>query len=112
MKLVLTPIYDYIPESDIRRIMDRVSNLDTLEEACGKLIVNLMRELCQKDSDAMNNDRPTDFALSDIKTISAFDNAFKQRCIQQFQAGRGFVHLANGRIRLTQVGREHCYEYN
>jgi len=52
---VLTPIYNYIPESDISMIMERVSNLDTLEEACGKLIVNLIRELCRKDSDAMNN---------------------------------------------------------
>jgi len=103
VKLVPTPIYNYIPESDIRMIMEGVSNLDTLEEACGKLIVNLMRELCQKDSDVMNNYRPTDWHSTTDSSSDVYNN---------FKLEEVFVHLANGRIRLTQVGREHCYEYH
>jgi hypothetical protein len=59
-----------------------------------------------------NNGRPTDFALDDIRGIAAFDDTFKQRCIQYFQAQLGFVNLANGRIQLTQPGRNNCNQYH
>jgi hypothetical protein len=91
---------------------EMVSNLDTDAESCKKLIANLMSELCQKDKEARNNGRPTDFALDEIYHMKAFDDAFKQKCIQDFQAKTGFVNLANGRIRLTQPGIDNCNQYH
>jgi hypothetical protein len=88
------------------------SNTGTLEDDCRRLIGNLMRELCQKDANARNNGLPNDFALEEMQNIGGYDNDFKRTCIQRFQAQRRYLDvLQNGRITLTEDGRQHCNEY-
>jgi hypothetical protein len=88
------------------------SNVGKIRDDCRALIGNLMRELAQRDAHARNNGLPTHFPLEEIQNIASYDNDFKRRCIQQFQAQTQYVVLSpDGRIALTQAGRNHFNEF-
>jgi hypothetical protein len=94
----------------ITEIME-FSNVGSVEDDYRRLIGNLMRELPQKDANARNNGLPNHFDIEDIHTIAAFDRDFVRRCIERFQVQTHYVLLQNGRITITENGRQHFNEY-
>ena len=85
-----------------------LSNVRSVEDDYRMLIGNLMRELSQKDANARNNGLPNDFAIEDIHTIAAYGIDLGLVGIERFQAQAQYVLLQNGKITLTDDGRQHC----
>jgi hypothetical protein len=73
-----------------------------------RMLIGIWWEHSQKDANARNNGLPNDFALEDIHTIAAYGRDFARRCIERFRAQTQYVLLQNGKITLTDDGRQHC----
>ena len=84
------------------------SNVGSPEDDRRKLRVRIMRQLCPKDANARHNGRPTDFPI-DEDLRGGYDVLYLNRELPIFQNDTGYIQiLPNGRITLTDTGRQHC----
>jgi hypothetical protein len=73
---------------------------------------NLMRELCQMDKYARRNGHSNEFNIESITSIQAFGKKIIHTFIEEFDRKTGYIQiLPNGKIRLTELGRNHCSEF-
>jgi hypothetical protein len=67
-----------------------------------------MRELCAKDTDARNNNRPITFLVDDYLR-GGFDMQYLNQELSIFERETDYIRLLdNGHIILTAKGREYC----
>jgi hypothetical protein len=85
-----------------------VSNVGTPEDDRRQLRIRIMRELCAKDTDARNNNRPITFPIDD-DLRGGFDMQYVKQELPLFERETGYIRLFdNGHISLTAQGRQHC----
>ncbi len=84
------------------------SDVGAPEDDRRQLRIRLLRELCAKDTDARNNNRPITFPIDD-DLRDGFDMQYVNHELQIIERETGYIRLFdNGHISLTAQGRQHC----
>jgi hypothetical protein len=89
----------------VREVIMNMTNVGGPEEDRQKLRTRIMRELCPIDEVATRNGQSTIFDVENIR--GAYDREYVDQELPIFQRERGFISYRDGRISLTELGREH-----
>src|SRR5689334_11180961 len=70
------------------------------------IINNLMRELCQMDQQARQNQEIVELAIEDIGSLRAFESKYIEGFLKPFENEKHYIQINPiGKISLTDLGR-------
>lgn len=102
-----------IPAIDDQLQVDHIS-FDDPDRDFSIIKNNLMRELCERDSHARRNGKPTEFLMVDIweSSLAGFELKYLEGRIKEFESTSSYIRLlSNGKITLTDSGRKQCHQF-